>query len=269
MVQVFSDLNRLPVRKFQPISAVAELQLPEPVMRYVAHWADTSAVASGWDHLRCRYVVKGQASRTVGYVPCRLGLKLPWWSFRLLLLCVANARICYGTETSIRGAASGGLSGDAGRVHGIDQGSGGGARQGFCHPNSHPKLYIYFLVLPVGVILWQSLLYAGVLTASLSTSVVAQPLGGSVLGIVVLGETLDSRGPRAFILIVGVLLMVIATVALAYGEPESMSTKVARRNSPEKRQEKQLWGRRRNHQSAWYTKISFWPRANFCGSLHR
>ncbi|EUA88171.1 dehydrogenase domain protein [Mycobacterium ulcerans str. Harvey] len=45
------------------------------------------------------------------------------------------------------------------------------------------------------MIFQQSSFRAGTLTASLPTVVVAKPLMGAVLGMVVLGETLDTTGP--------------------------------------------------------------------------
>ncbi|AKN17534.1 DMT family transporter [Mycobacterium haemophilum] len=94
-----------------------------------------------------------------------------------------------------------------------------------------PEFYAWIAAALAGMIFQQSSFRAGSLTASLPTSVVAKPLVGSVLGIVVLGETLDTRGPRALVLVAGVLLVIIATVALAHGEAESMSKKVAEKLS--------------------------------------
>jgi drug/metabolite transporter (DMT)-like permease len=87
-----------------------------------------------------------------------------------------------------------------------------------------PEFYGWIAAALAGMIFQQSSFRAGSLTASLPTSVVAKPLVGSVLGIVVLGETLETRGPRAFLLVAGVLLVIIATVALARGEAATMST---------------------------------------------
>lgn len=94
-----------------------------------------------------------------------------------------------------------------------------------------PEFYAWIAAALAGMIFQQSSFRAGSLTASLPTSVVAKPLVGSVLGVVVLGETLDTRGPRAFVLVAGVLLVLVATVALAHGEATSMSKKVAEKLS--------------------------------------
>ena len=53
-----------------------------------------------------------------------------------------------------------------------------------------PELYVWALVAIAGTAWQQSSFRAGALTASLPTMTVAEPVVGSVLGIVVLGETL-------------------------------------------------------------------------------
>ena len=86
-----------------------------------------------------------------------------------------------------------------------------------------PELYAWIAAALAGMIFQQSSFRAGSLTASLPTSVVAKPLVGSVLGVIVLGETLDTAGPRAFVLAAGVVLVMVATVALARGEAATIS----------------------------------------------
>jgi hypothetical protein len=95
-----------------------------------------------------------------------------------------------------------------------------------------PELYFWVPAALAGMIFQQSSFRAGSLTASLPTSVVAKPLVGSILGMAVLGETLDTSGPRKFVLLAGVLLVLVATVALARGEAASMSKKA--REKPRK-----------------------------------
>lgn len=96
-----------------------------------------------------------------------------------------------------------------------------------------PELYFWVPAALAGMIFQQSSFRAGSLTASLPTSVVAKPLVGSILGMAVLGETLDTDGPRKFVLLAGVLLVLVATIALARGEAATMSTK-ARETACEK-----------------------------------
>jgi hypothetical protein len=81
-----------------------------------------------------------------------------------------------------------------------------------------PEFYVWIAAAVAGMIFQQSSFRAGSLTASLPTSVVAKPLVGSILGMAVLGETLDCTGPAKFVLAAGVVVVVISTVALARGE---------------------------------------------------
>jgi len=81
-----------------------------------------------------------------------------------------------------------------------------------------PELYVWVLVAIAGTAWQQSSFRAGALTASLPTMTVAEPVVGSVLGIVVLGETLRPGDAGWLTLAVAVAVMVAATVALARGE---------------------------------------------------
>ena len=81
-----------------------------------------------------------------------------------------------------------------------------------------PELYVWALVGIAGTAWQQSSFRAGALTASLPTMTVTEPVVGSVLGIVVLGETLGPGDAGWLTLIVAVGVMVVATAALARGE---------------------------------------------------
>lgn len=81
-----------------------------------------------------------------------------------------------------------------------------------------PELYVWIVVAVAGTVVKQSSFRAGALTASLPTMTVTEPVVASVLGIVVLGETLRPGGAGWFTLIAAVAVMVVATVALAHGE---------------------------------------------------
>jgi drug/metabolite transporter (DMT)-like permease len=81
-----------------------------------------------------------------------------------------------------------------------------------------PELYVWALVAIAGTAYQQSSFRAGSLTASLPTMTVAEPVVGSVLGIVVLGETLRPGDAGWLTLFVAVGVMVVATAALARGE---------------------------------------------------
>ncbi|MBW0012239.1 DMT family transporter, partial [Mycobacterium sp.] len=85
-----------------------------------------------------------------------------------------------------------------------------------------PESYPWLLVALCGMVFQQSAFRAGALTASLPTMTVAKPVIAGVLGVTVLGETLSAQGPAAVLLASAVGLVVIATVALARGEANSM-----------------------------------------------
>lgn len=81
-----------------------------------------------------------------------------------------------------------------------------------------PELYALGLVAIAGTAWQQSSFRAGTLTASLPAMTVAEPMVGSILGIVVLGETLKTDDTGWFALGLAIVAMVVATVALARGQ---------------------------------------------------
>ena len=133
-----------------------------------------------------------------------------------MVLCVLGARIWSGTVSAVLLAVvSGALWGvfavlTKGVVDRIDDGLWALLRT--------PELYVWVLVAIAGTGWQQSSFRAGALTASLPTMTVVEPVVGSVLGIVVLGETLRPGDAGWLTLSVAVAVMVLATVALARGE---------------------------------------------------
>jgi drug/metabolite transporter (DMT)-like permease len=81
-----------------------------------------------------------------------------------------------------------------------------------------PELYAWALVAIAGTAWQQSSFRAGTLTASLPTMTITEPIVGSVLGVVLLGETLRPGEAGWFTLVAAVAVMVVSTVALARGE---------------------------------------------------
>lgn len=79
-----------------------------------------------------------------------------------------------------------------------------------------------------GMIYHQSAYRAGALTASLPTIIVAKPVVGGILGIVVLGETLAAGGWEWFLLAVTTVVVISATVGLARGEAATVSAGAGR-----------------------------------------
>jgi hypothetical protein len=73
------------------------------------------------------------------------------------------------------------------------------------------------------MIFQQSAFRAGALTASLPTVTAAKPMVASLLGVVVLGETLNTSGPRVLTLLTAAVLVVVATIALARGEAATIA----------------------------------------------
>jgi drug/metabolite transporter (DMT)-like permease len=86
-----------------------------------------------------------------------------------------------------------------------------------------PEFYAWIAAALAGMIFQQSSFRAGSLTASLPTSVVAKPLVGSALGFAVLDEKFDTTMPGLLVVIVGVVVVIVATIALARGEAEKVS----------------------------------------------
>lgn len=84
-----------------------------------------------------------------------------------------------------------------------------------------PELYVWAVVAVAGTAWQQASFRAGALTASLPTMTVAEPVVASVLGVVVLGETLRPGEAGWFVLTAAVVVMVAATAALARGEAVS------------------------------------------------
>ena len=139
-----------------------------------------------------------------------------------LVLCVLGARVWSGaTSAVLLAVVSGALWGlfavlTKGVVDRLDD--------GFWALLRTPELYAWALVAIAGTAWQQSSFRAGSLTASLPTMTVAEPVVASVLGIVVLGETLRPGDAGWFTLVVAVVVMVVATAALARGEAVAADT---------------------------------------------
>ncbi len=133
-----------------------------------------------------------------------------------LVACVLGANVLKGPASAVLlGVVSGALWGlfavlTKGVVDRLDDGLLALVRT--------PELYVWALVAIAGTAYQQSSFRAGSLTASLPTMTVAEPVVGSVLGIVVLGETLRPGDAGWLTLFVAVGVMVVATAALARGE---------------------------------------------------
>lgn len=93
---------------------------------------------------------------------------------------------------------------------------------GFAGVLAAPEFYPWLVTALCGMIFQQSAFRAGALTASLPTITVAKPVVATVLGITVLGESLDASGYEAVVLLLAVVVVIAATVGLARGEAATM-----------------------------------------------
>lgn len=91
-----------------------------------------------------------------------------------------------------------------------------------------PELYAWILVALVATVFQQSSYRAGALTASVPTMIVAEPVVASVLGVIVLGETLGAKGPELFGLASAAVLVIVATIALARGQAATVTARTGR-----------------------------------------
>lgn len=145
----------------------------------------------------------------------------------LLIGCVAAARIWGGTLAAVLFAfVSGSLWGvfavlTKGVVAALAQGIGIAWRSW--------ELYAWLLVALGGLMWEQSAFRAGDLTASMPTLQVSQPLVAAALGVIVLGETLDTGRAGKLVLLMAVLVMTAATIALARGDAAATRGRVARK----------------------------------------
>lgn len=136
-----------------------------------------------------------------------------------LVLCLVGANIWKGSVSAVLLAlVSGALWGlfavlTKGVVDRLDDGLEAFLRT--------PELYVWALVAVAGTAWQQASFRAGSLTASLPTMTVAEPVVASVLGIVVLGETLRPGDAGWVTLVAAVAVMVVSTAALARGEADT------------------------------------------------
>lgn len=91
-----------------------------------------------------------------------------------------------------------------------------------------PELYAWVAAGVAGMIFHQSAYRAGALTASLPTIIVAKPVVAGVLGVAVLGETLNAGGTQWLVLAVAAAVVIAATVGLARGEAATMAAGAGR-----------------------------------------
>lgn len=89
---------------------------------------------------------------------------------------------------------------------------------GFDAVLASPAVGPWLVATLAGMIFQQSAFRAGALTASMPTMIVAKPLVASALGVLLLNETIQAGGVEDVTVIIGAVLIVVATAALARGE---------------------------------------------------
>jgi drug/metabolite transporter (DMT)-like permease len=144
----------------------------------------------------------------------------------VLVLCVLGARIWPGQAAPVLLALVAGSSLALFAV--LTKGAVGAVSGGFGAFLRAPESYCLIPAALAGMIFQQSAFRAGALTASLPTVTVAKPVVASLLGVVVLGETLNSSGPRVLALIAAAVLVIISTIALARGEAATIAAGAGR-----------------------------------------
>ncbi len=145
----------------------------------------------------------------------------------LLALCVLGARIWSGGPAApVLLAVVAGSSLALFAV--LTKGAVGAVSGGFGALLRAPELYGLIPAALAGMIFQQSSFRAGALTASLPTVTVAKPVVASVLGVLVLGETLRADGPEVVALIVAAVVVIVSTIALARGEAATLAAGTGR-----------------------------------------
>ncbi|VEG54023.1 alanine, valine and leucine rich membrane protein [Mycolicibacterium aurum] len=138
----------------------------------------------------------------------------------VLALCVIGSRVWSGAVSAmLMAVVSGALWGlfavlTKAVVHRLDVTS----LAGVLELVRTPELYAWAIVAVLGTSTQQASFRAGSLTASLPTMTVTEPMVACALGVVVLGEALRPGEAGWVTLIVAVVVMVVATAALARGE---------------------------------------------------
>jgi drug/metabolite transporter (DMT)-like permease len=134
----------------------------------------------------------------------------------LLIACIVGARICSGPASAVLLAVVSGAMWGLFAV--LTKGVVDRLDDGLLELIKTPEVYAWVLVAVLGTAWQQSSFRAGALAASLPTMTVTEPIVGSVLGVVVLGESLRPDDAGWVTLVAAFAVMIVATVALARGE---------------------------------------------------
>jgi drug/metabolite transporter (DMT)-like permease len=138
-----------------------------------------------------------------------------------LLLCVVGARFFTGTASAVLLALASAAALAVFTV--LTKGVMAELGKGVTPLLRAPEFYAWIAVLPIGLMLQQSALRTGALTATLPTMTVSRPVIASVLGVTVLGEVLHTGEGQVLSLAAAVAVVIVATVALARDEVVMMA----------------------------------------------
>jgi drug/metabolite transporter (DMT)-like permease len=145
----------------------------------------------------------------------------------ILVLCVVGARLWSGgTAAPVLLAVVAGSSLALFAV--LTKGAVEAVEGGFGALLRAPEAYALIPAALAGMIFQQSSFRAGALTASLPTVTVTKPVVASLLGVLVLGETLRADGPERFVLVAAAIVVIVATIGLARGEAASIAAGAGR-----------------------------------------
>ena len=145
----------------------------------------------------------------------------------ILVLCVLGARLWSGgTAAPVLLAVVAGSSLALFAV--LTKGAVEALEGGFGALLRAPETYALIPAALAGMIFQQSSFRAGALTASLPTVTVTKPVVASLLGVLVLGETLRADGPERFVLVAAAIVVIVATIGLARGEAASIAAGAGR-----------------------------------------
>ena len=145
----------------------------------------------------------------------------------VLVLCVLGARIW--SRTTVAPVLLAVVAGSSLALFAVlTKSAVGAASGGLLAFLRAPESYCLLPAALAGMIFQQSAFRAGALTASLPTVTVAKPVVASLLGVLVLGETLDAGGTALLTLLPAGALVVVATIALARGEAATMAAGTGR-----------------------------------------
>jgi drug/metabolite transporter (DMT)-like permease len=148
-----------------------------------------------------------------------------------LILCAIGARVF---SSSVRALLLGLMSGSLwGLFSVLTKGVVDQLGRGIPTLLRMPELYVWAVLAIVATALEQSAFRAGPLTASLPAVTISEPIVGSVLGVTVLGETLNTNNIGLVALGVSVAVLVVATVALARSQAAPAIDGRRQRKSPD------------------------------------